>query len=146
MTEATVSRVPGWYWAASGLALLWTLFGVAAYLMQAYGVGAGGQTGMTEAQRQLDSTMPAWVMGAYAIAVFAGAIGCVGLLLRKRWAKILLLVSLIAVLAQQVWVFLLSDAMELLGQSAAILPIVVILVSILLVWFADQAGKKGWLS
>ena len=49
--------------------------------------------------------MPAWVTGAFAIAVFGGALGCVGLLMLKRWSTWLLLISLLAVLAQDLWAF-----------------------------------------
>ena len=145
MTDEIAVKPPTWYWIVAVLALLWTLLGCATYVMQAYGLGAGMEAGMTDAQRTLDASMPAWVTGAYAIAVFAGALGCIGLLIRKRWAKMLLLVSLVAALAQQFWVFALSDAIALLGSSAAILPICVILIAIATYWFASHADKKGWL-
>jgi hypothetical protein len=142
MNDAVSVRPPTWYWIVAILALLWNLIGVASYLMSVYGTGPE----MGEAQQTMEATTPAWVMGAFAIAVFAGAFGSLGLLLRKRWAKILLLVSLIAALAQQLWLLVLSEALALIGPAAAILPIVVIVVAILLVWFASRADSRGWLS
>ena len=142
MNEAAVARPPAWYWVVAVLALIWTLIGVTSYLMTVYEAGPP----LSEAQQALQASMPAWVMGAFAIAVFSGALGSVGLLMRKRWAKILLLVSLIAVLAQELWVLVLSDTLALLGSGAAILPIAVIVVAALLVWFASSAERKGWLS
>ena len=47
--------------------------------------------------------MGAWVTGAFAIAVFGGTLGCIGLLMLKSWSKLLLLISLLGVLAQDVW-------------------------------------------
>lgn len=141
MNEAAAVRPPMGYWVASALALAWTLIGVASYLMTVYEAGPP----MSEAQRSLQASMPAWVMGAFAIAVFSGAIGSLGLLMRKRWAKTLLLVSLIAVLAQEFWVLVLSETLSVLGTGAAILPICVIVVAALLVWLASAAERKGWL-
>lgn len=142
MNEAAVARPMTWYWVAATLALLWNLIGVASYLMTVY----GAVPTVSEAQNTLEAATPAWVMGAFAIAAFGGALGSLGLLLRKRWAKILLVVSLIAALAQQLWLLVLSDALALMGPSAAILPATVIVVAVLLVWFATVADRRGWLN
>ena len=142
MNEAAVARPTSWYWIVAALALLWNLIGVASYLMTVY----GAVPTVSDAQRTLQAATPAWVMGAFAVAAFMGAGGSLGLLLRKRWAKILLVVSLIAALAQQLWLLVLSDALALMGANAAILPVTVIVVAILLVWFAAVADRKGWLS
>ena len=53
------------------------------------------------------AAMPAWVTGAFAIAVFGGALGCLALLMLKRWSTWLLLISLLAVLAQDLWAYVL---------------------------------------
>ncbi|PWG03654.1 hypothetical protein [Sphingosinicella humi] len=142
MNEAAVARPTTWYWVVATLALLWNLIGVASYLMTVY----GAVPTVSEAQSTLEAATPAWVMGAFAIAAFGGALGSLGLLLRKRWAKILLVVSLIAALAQQLWLLVLSDALALMGPSAAILPATVIVVAVLLVWFATVADRRGWLN
>lgn len=146
MLEPAVSRPPTHYWVAAGLALVWELIGVASYLMQAYGGGPAMQADMSDAQRTLQASMPAWVMGAFAIAVFTGLLGAIGLLVRKRWAGPAFIVSLLGALAQFSWVFLVGDAIALLGPSAAILPACIILVGVVLVWFARNAERKGWLS
>jgi hypothetical protein len=90
--------------------------------------------------------MPAWVTGAFALAVFGGALGCLGLLLLKRWSKLLLLISLLAVLAMDLWMFVLSG----LGATAAAaelgVTVAVVVVAVLLVWLAYSADKKNWLS
>jgi hypothetical protein len=86
--------------------------------------------------------MPAWVTAAFAISVFAAVIGCVGLLLLMRWAKLLLLLSLVAVLAQDVWAF----GMRAGPAESPILPLAVNLIALLLVWLAYAGDKKGWLA
>jgi hypothetical protein len=100
---------------------------------------------MDENQRRLVASTPAWVTGVYAVAVFSGLAGALGLVLRRRWATALLVLSLVAATLQFGWVILFSDALQLLGGSAAILPIAIMLVAALLVAFARSADRSGWL-
>src|SRR2546421_5206380 len=97
MSTVIGARAPAWLRIVAALGLVWNCFGIYAYL-QTVGVLRAGP-GMTMAE------MPAWVTGAFAVAVFGGALGALGLLLLMRWSKLLLLLSFIAVLAQDVWAF-----------------------------------------
>ena len=136
MNDMIASPAPVWLRAVALLALLWNLFGVYAYL-QTVGALPGGDPTMSA------GTMPTWVTGAFAISVFSGALGSLGLLLLKRWAKLLLLLSLLCLLAQDLWAFVLSEGRP---DKDPILPIVINLVAILLVWLAYTADRRGWLS
>ena len=138
MSDVGTARAPGWLRVVAGLGLLWNLFGVYEYLMTV-GVVAG-------ADETAAGAMPAWVTGAFAIAVFGGALGCLGLLMLKRWSKLLLLVSLLAVLAMDLWMFVLSGLGSTAGGAELGVTIAVVVVAILLVWLAYSADRKGWLS
>ena len=143
MNETIAGRPPAWFRILSILALLWTLFGIAVYLMH---VGVIDSGELTEAQRALEASVPVWVTAAFAIAVFVGALGALGLVLLKRWAKPLLVVALIAVLLQEGWTIFVSDAREVHGAAGGIaMPALIILVSILLVWLANAGIRRGWL-
>ena len=141
MATRMPTRVPGWFWAVAILALLWESAGVAAYLGQVYGDGSS----LSDAQRRLITSTPAWVTGAYAIAVFGGLAGAAALLLRRRWAVALFTISVAAAAIQIAWVFTAGDAIALLGASAAIFPITIIVAGGLLVWFARRSERNGWL-
>lgn len=134
MNNVIGARAPAWLRIVAVLGLLWNLFGVYAYLMSV-GVVKGSQ-GMSA------GAMPAWVTGAFALAVFGGTIGSLGLLLLKSWARPVLLVHWLALLAQDLWVFVLRGTPE--AQLG--LTIAVNLVALLLVWLAFVAARKGWLS
>jgi hypothetical protein len=129
------STAPLWLRLIAGLGLLWNLMGVYAYL-QAVGVFPGAPADMTS------KTMPVWVVCAFAIAVFAGALGSLGLVMLKRWSKMLLALSLVAVLVNDLWAFVLHAG----GEKQLVMPIAVNLIAILLVWLAYWADRKGWLS
>ncbi len=139
----TTNKPPIWFWVISIIALLWNIMGVAAYLGQAY-MTDEALAALPEADQNFYNNMPAWVTAAFAIAVFGGTLGCIGLVLKKKWATMILLVSLIAVLAQATYNFFLQDFVELSG-GRIIMPIVVILIAVFLVWFSKNATSKGWI-
>jgi hypothetical protein len=144
MNGAKTQRAPIWFWIAVLLGLGWNLFGVYMYMLQVY-ENPALTTALTEAKQVLQDVKPSWVIGAFAIAVFAGTLGTIGLLIRRRWAKFLLVLSLLAVLAQESWVLLFSDKLAVEGMNSAILPITIIVIALILVWLANHAGKRGWL-
>ena len=141
-TEPAVKRS---FWIISIAALLWNLMGVFAYLMSVT-LSPEALAAMSEADQELYNQMPAWVTGAYAIAVFGGTLGCVLLLMRKSLAVPVFIVSLIAIVLQMGYSLFLTPVLEVRGATAAILPVFVILVGVYLVWFSSQARKEGVLT
>lgn len=138
MNNVIGTPAPAWLRIVAALGLLWNLFGVYQYLM-VVGMVPGADAASV-------SMMPAWVTGAFAIAVFGGALGCIGLLMLKRWAKLLLLLSLLGVLAMDVWMFALSGMGGSMPSAEMAVTACVVLVAILLYWLAHSADRKGWLS
>ena len=79
--EMTSAPSKAYYW-ISGVALAWNLIGIMAYLGQVT-MGPEVLAEMSDAERRLYENVAAWATSAYAIAVNAGALGCLLLLLRK---------------------------------------------------------------
>lgn len=144
MNDTIGGKPPVWFWAVAWLGLLWELFGVAMYLMHV-GVIPNAQE-MSEAERSLMESSPMWVTGLFAIGVFAGALGALGLVLRRRWARPLLLLSLVAVILQFGGWLLATDAIAVIGPSVIVMPAVIVAVAILLVWLASLGVRRGWLA
>ena len=86
MTDQSTTKPPVWFWIISVVALLWNGMGVNAYLQQAY-MTEGFKAQYNAEQLEAIANTPAWVTAAFAIAVFAGFLGCVGLLLRKKMGQ-----------------------------------------------------------
>lgn len=99
----------------------------------------------SEAELAVAQSTPAWATGAFAIAVFAGLIGALALLARKGWSRLMFIVSLVAVVIQHVWTFFLSGYLDIMPATAAIGPIVVIVVGIFEVWYSGNGIRRGWL-
>lgn len=144
MTEDAGVKLPGWFWVVAVLALLWELMGVGSYLYHVT-LSEADIAALPEGQRRLMAIIPPWILGAFAIAVFSGLLGAIALLARRRWARPLFVLSLIAVVVQFGWEFAVAKAHELLGASSAIFPAIIIVVAALLVWFSGLAIKRGWL-
>ncbi|MFS4468339.1 hypothetical protein [Maribacter sp. 2210JD10-5] len=144
MTNSTV-KPPVWFWIVSVLALLWNLAGVMAYLGQAY-LSIEDLEKMSQAERLLYESQPAWVTGAFALAVWGGALGCILLLFRKKWATPIFIISLVGILGQMSYNFFMSNSFEVYGPGAMIMPIMVLLVGIGLVLFSKKAVAKNWIN
>lgn len=139
------NKPPVWFWVVSVLALLWNLSGVYNYLSIKFNQVEMLEA-MTQAERELFEGVPAWATAAFAIAVFSGTIASIGLLMKKKWAKPLFVVSLVAAVLQFVnWLFL-QNAGEVYGSHAYTMPIIVVVIGILLILFSKKGVQKGWLN
>lgn len=140
----TTVKPPTWFWVVSVIALLWNLMGVFNYLNQAFNQEAILES-LDQAQREVFEGIPAWATAAFAMAVFTGAIGSIGLLLRKKWARPLFIVSFVTALAQFIhWLFI-SNAVEAFGSSTYAMPIIVLIIGLYLISFSKKGIQKGWL-
>ena len=138
MTTESTSKPPIWFWIVSALALIWNAMGVTQYLQQAYKTDSF-IAACTPEQLEMYENLPSWYTAVFALAVFGGAIGCLLLLLRKKLAHTVLLISLIAVIIQMSYV---TFSLKMANMMT---PMIVI-VGVLLVWLAKIATKKGWIS
>jgi len=130
-----------WHKLISLLAIIWNLLGVGAYLMHAY-MTDEAIAKLPENEQVLYTNIPAWYTGAFAIAVFAGAIGSILLLLKKKLATSILMLSLLGIFVQMYYNFFISKSMEVYGPGSAVMPVFVIIVGVFLVWYAKNLQKE----
>ncbi len=136
--------VPRWFTITAVVAIIWNLLGVSAFIMQVL-MTPEMLAQLPEAERELYESMPVWVLVAFAVAVFGGVLGSLGLALRKVWSLLFLWLSLFAVLAQNAYSFLMSNVLEVYGPQAAVMPALVILIAVMLVIIARNANTRHWL-
>ena len=98
------------------------------------------------AEQELLNNIPLWSTIAYALGVFGGTIGCIGLLKKKAWSTIALLISLVAVMAQMSYWLFFTKAVEVYGPSSYGMPMMVILIAYLLMRLSNNGIKKGYLN
>jgi hypothetical protein len=135
---------PTWVLVVSILLLLWSLMGLWSFYSQVT-MTPETMAALPEGERNIWAAMPGWLWGLYAVAVGAGFIASIGLLLRKAWAQPAWLVSLIAVVIQFGYVFAATPILKTVGPSAIIFPAFIIIVAAVAWWLAGMWKAKGWL-
>jgi len=119
--------------------------GVGMYLMMTQMTPEVAMEGYGQEFADIFANKPAWATGAFAIAVFAGLMGSIGLLLRKTWATILFVISLIGVIIHDIW-GVMAGTLSVVGTFDKVMTVVVILVSFFLIWFARKKTAEGVLT
>ncbi|MEP3227446.1 MAG: hypothetical protein ABJO01_15825 [Parasphingorhabdus sp.] len=132
---------PIWYWLVGIFALLWNGAGVAAYVAE-FTMSAQDFAQLSKVEQDLYAARPFWASAAFAVAVIAGFIGSVMLLLRKPIAIRLLLLSLLAVIVQFSSFFLLDGYIEYLDESGWLMPVAIPIVSLGLYLFVRWADRQ----
>lgn len=143
MSEHTASiarRAPLHLWVVGSLALLWNAFGAFDYLMTQTGNEAY-MSQFTADQLEYFYGFPAWVVAFWALAVWGGVLGAGLLLLRKRLAAPVLLVSFLSMVVTSIHNFLLTDGAEVMG-TAGVAFTAVIFVAALGLWLYARAMAR----
>lgn len=145
MTAAGIggARTPWHLWAVGVVAILWNGFGCFDYTMTQL-QGDAWLTSMKMTQPQIDyfHAMPAWTHAAWAIGVWGGALGGLLLLLRRKWAMPVFVVSFLGWLAGAVYAFGLSNGMEMMGDMWP-MQIVIGAACVFFIWYAWTMSNKG---
>lgn len=137
----TITKPTPLYWLISTVALFWNFMGIIAYLGQAY-ISDDALKMLPEENQLYFSNVPAWVTAAFAVAVFGGFLGAIGLIIRKKWSYFLFVISFLALVAQHVYNFFIQNYIEMTG-SKMILPIVTFIVALFLIYFSKQKSQQG---
>ncbi len=143
MNDST--KVAGWFKAIAILAIIWNIMGVFAYLAQAFMTPEMIST-LPEEQQAMYQNIPAWATAAFALAVWGGLLGSILLFMRKPLARIVLLVSLIGIIVNDIYMFALGNVIEASGNTAIFMQAFVLIVAIYLLVVFNKAKAKGWIA
>ncbi|MBG6119678.1 MULTISPECIES: sugar transporter [unclassified Sphingobium] len=135
-------NMPRYFIVIAIVLLLWNLMGLAAFAMQ-YTADLTELAKSDPVTAQAFAAMPAWVWIAYAIAVGAGTLGAILLLMKKAAAASLFLLSLIAVVVQFGYTFLGTDLLALKGPSVIAFPAFIVVMAIIQLLYARNLVGKG---
>ena len=130
------------FWIIGVIALLWNGMGVNAYLQSAFKTEAATAE-LNVDQIALVDSLPAWMTALFAIAVFSGILGSIALLMQKKIASTLFLVSFLTATVQQLYWLFGTDAVETFSEKQPyLMPILIIVFAAFLMWYSkDQKGK-----
>lgn len=139
------AKRPMWFVVVAVLAVLWNAFGLWSFY---YHVTATPEVIATwpAVQQQIEAVTPRWIFVAFVIATIGGTLGTLGLLLGRRWAVTVLLLSLLGIIVQFGAYYLLTPTWALTGIGGAALPLCIGLIGLGLWLLARKATVRGWLS
>ncbi len=143
-----VTRVPPdtAFWVIGFVALLWYLIGLFFYYSGVSATPEQLAEVMTDEQVAIITGTPAWVTAANAIAVLAGVIASVLLLMRNKLAVPFYILSFVAAIVQDVYVFGMSDSMEAFGMQPVVIQGLVLIIGIFLIWYSRAKRTAGVLT
>ena len=133
-----------WLLPASIASLLWNLMGVWSFVTN-WQMSKSGYAGLPDVQRELWNAMPIWTWVAFALAVGCGTTGAVALLMRKRMAAPLFMMSFLAILVQFSWPIFMTDAYAKMGAELVTFPTILVLFGALQWHLARRWAARGWL-
>lgn len=151
MSDSSEIKVPVWFWLASLLALVWYLFGVfqfySSLTMSPESLAPMVEAGqMTQSYADFIVVMPLWIKALFGVATLGGALGSLLLLMRKRSAKILFILSLCGAVLMYISLYGFSGKLYMIPASDLIIAGVVMVVTSLMILFAGRMKMRGILS
>ena len=139
------SKLPPTFWIISIVALIWNLMGAFTFFGQTF-MGEEVLAALPEEQRVLYEAVPTWITLIFAIAVFSGTLGSIALILKKAFATPLFMISLVCVIIQMGYNVFFTNAADVFGTQAIVMPFIFLAISYFLYYYAKQCQAKGWIS
>jgi hypothetical protein len=146
MTESDATRTvrtPWHLWVVGVIALLWNAIGAFDYVMTET-KNAVYMSAFTPEQLAFFYGFPAWVVAAWAIAVWGGVLGALLLLLRRRLAVWVFLASLVAMVVTTFHNYVLSNGLEIFRDAGSRgFTAVIFAIALGLFLYARAMHKRG---
>ncbi|MGY8749990.1 MAG: hypothetical protein ACKVHR_18265 [Pirellulales bacterium] len=145
MNEELTPRLPKWFLLVAWIALIWNLMGCVIF----YGETFQQETVIARfepEQKEWVRSTPIWIYVIFGISLGTGVVGSVLMLLKKKQCLPLFTVSFITVLVQMSYTMLIAGGLKVMGQSAAIMPTVVMLLAVAWLCFSLYGVRKNWLT
>jgi len=141
MSDELNGKPPTSYNIIAGVFLVWNLIGLMFYYQQMTLTPEMMASMGAEIAAFMDAT-PVWANAGYAIAVNAGVLASIALLLRKSWAFPLFALSFVGVLVQDFDAFVLRDVVAVWGSSAYYVPSAVIVIGLIELWYSRSVANR----
>lgn len=129
-------------WIIGVITLLWNLVGAVDYVMtQTH--NAAYMAKFTQAQLDYYYGLPAWYVFFWALAIWSSVLGSVLLLMRKRLAAPVFLVSFVSMAISTVYTWGFTNGLEMMGAGGMVFAAVIFIVALGLVWYSRAMKARG---
>jgi hypothetical protein len=86
--------------------------------------------------------VPSWATSATAVATNCGVLGCLFLLFKKSWALWMFVISLAALVVQDIYLFVITDTAATFGKFPLYLQTAILAVAIGLIWYSRSVANR----
>ncbi|WP_394747738.1 hypothetical protein [Spongiimicrobium salis] len=134
------------YWVIAIIALLWNLIGVFFFIFDNFLITEEILAAMPEADRNLRESAPAWGPVVYGIATIGGVLASICMLMRRKLQIPLFLISLLAIIVQMGYGWVVQKSAEVLEPGMGIVfPAIVVALGLFFFFYSKRIVKKEWL-
>ena len=143
MTNAPM-KAPWHIWLVGLIALLFNSVGVFDFVMSMLqGAKYQASAGMTPDQIAHYQQMPSWMMVMWAVGVFGAFLASILLLLRRKQALPVFIVSLAAFLVSLLYTYVLTNGGAVMGRQMAITSAVIAGLLVFFSWYSRNMAQRG---
>ena len=143
MTDAPL-KTPWHLWLIGTVAVLFNSIGVFDFVMSmAQGADYQASAGMTPDQIAHYQGMPGWMTVDWAVGVFGAFLASILLLLRRKAALPVFVLSLAAFLFSLLYTYVLTDGGTVMGQQMAIASAVIAGLLVFFSWYSRFMTGRG---
>lgn len=139
-----MQKIPAWFNVIAILALVWNLLGAAAVIMN-FMITPEQISALPVEQQELYATTPSWSTYASLLAVLGGFLGSLLLLLKKAFSYWCFIASIVGLIGQDIGIFVLTDAIDVMGMSVIFMQIIVFVLALALLALSHHAIKQSWI-
>ena len=138
------TKTPWHLWLVGVTAVLFNSIGVFDFVMSmVQGAKYQASAGMTPDQIAHYQQMPSWMTVDWAVGVFGAFLASIFLLLRRRLAWPVFVVSLVAFLISLIYTYVLTNGGAVMGQQMAITSAVIAGLLVLFGWYSRFMAVRG---
>ncbi len=137
------NTAPKWVMIAGIVLVLWNAMGTIMFCMDMMKTPAD-IAALPQDQQLLWSQMPAWAWGAYGLGTIGGLLAAIGIVMKKRWAASLALLSVIGVIVNFIPAFFMSEGVDVWQPKFYVFPLVILALALFQLWLARKGNASGW--
>jgi hypothetical protein len=137
-------KTPWHIWLVGVIAVLFNSVGVFDFVMTALqGAKYLASAGMTPDQIAHYQQLPSWMMVVWAVGVIGAFLASMLLLLRRKQALLVFIVSLAALLVSLLYTYVLTNGGAVMGRQMAITSAVIAGLLVFFSWYARAMAQRG---
>ena len=95
-------------------------------------------------QQMLWAQMPVWGWAGFGLGTIGGLLAAIGIVMKKKWAASLALLSVIGVILNFTPTFVMSEGVDVWQPKFYAFPLCIFAISLFQLWLARKANSNGW--